>query len=71
MDKEIKEILKTTEKYLNEIITNQVMVCSVNIGFREPLEGYFLPMSDKWEQKPQEGEVVIRFYTQKENNDTK
>lgn len=71
MGKEIKEILKTTEKYLNEIIANQVKVYNVNIGFRDPMEGYALPMGGKWDAKPHEGEVIIRFRIKKENDDTK
>lgn len=64
-----KEILKTTEKYLNEIIANQVKVYSVNIGFRDPMEGYVLPMDGKWDAKPCEGEVTIRFYIKREDDD--
>lgn len=60
-----KEILKATEEYLKTIIDNPLKVQSVNFGFRGPLEGCFLPMSGKWEAKPHEGEVVIRFMIKK------
>lgn len=59
------EILKATEEYLKAIIANPLKVQSVNIGFRDPLEGCFTPMSGKWEAKPHEGEVVIRFMIKK------
>lgn len=60
-----KEIIKATEEYLKEIIDEPLKVQSVNIEFRDPLEGCFLPMSGIWKVKPHEGEVVIRFMIKK------
>lgn len=60
-----KEIIKATEEYLKEIIDEPLKVLNVNIEFRDPLEGCFLPMSGKWEVKLHEGEVVIRFMIKK------